>query len=255
MKKTLLSAFVGCLCLTTTAQAQSEVPTDFLNQDVSVTSHVVIPTDKLIVMQLETGEMVIATGDGKFLIKNATVFSTLATKIVNTPEEMKAAATASMSDMHIQPEEELAGFTLHPDASVFGGTLFVATDGCPSCTTFIEQLDKEHPDKRFRIAMAPVFTPDDYKHTLLAQCNASPDDALKALYYGEWSEAQYPRKTPNDPCKEAVVKVNSTVAALQIMSSDRMGLPTFINNKKGTIVGLPQSKTQLTKTIMDGIKL
>ncbi|MCC4789361.1 hypothetical protein AB6E39_15675 [Vibrio splendidus] len=243
------------LGLLASLQVAAEPPTqDFLNADINVVSSYDIETDKLIMMELDTGEMLLATGDGKFLIKGGSLFSTVHTKFVNSPQELYAASHVDLKKMKINPEEDFAGFNLNPLAKVFGGTLFIAPTGCKHCGDFVEILEKQHPDKRFRIAIVPVFDDKEYENTLLAQCSDDPDKALHALYEGTWSEAKYPRP-PNSQCKEAITKVNSTYASLQIMSPGRVGLPAFFNNKTSSIIGLPTSKAQLTSIIVEGIDL
>lgn len=248
---------IGLLCiglLSTAHAATDTTKQDFLNADVKVVSSYEIQTNKLIMMELDSGEMLLATGDGKYIVKGGSLFSTVHAKFVNSPKELYESSHVNMQKMRVDPENDFVGFNLNPQASVFGGTLFVAPTGCENCGEFVEQLQKEHPDKRFRIAIAPVFSDKDYEHALLAQCSETPDEALKALFYGTWNEAEYPR-TPNSQCKEAVTKVNSTFASLQVLSPGRVGLPAFFNNKQSSIIGLPKSKAHLTSVIVEGIDL
>ncbi|WP_435000167.1 hypothetical protein ACRZ5S_22425 (plasmid) [Vibrio scophthalmi] len=228
--------------------------TDFLDAKMNVKSSYAIPTDRLIMMELDNGEIILATGDGKYIIKNASVFSTIHTKFVNTPDELHKSTRVNVTAMRLKPETQLAGFTINEEAEEFGGTLFVSPSGCDHCAEFIEQLKTQQSDKRFMIAIAPVLQESDYKEVIAAQCSSEPTAAFNAMFEGRFSQVRFPAFGV-DNCKGATEKVNYTIAALQMLSFGRVGLPSFFNNEDGVIVGLPKDDSHLNQVIIQGLQL
>lgn len=226
----------------------------YLNGDFKVKASHRIQSQDLIMLELESGEILLSTGDGKYLVKGGSIFSTIHTKYINSVEDFYNSTKVDLSAFNFDAERDFVGFTINENSEVFGGTLFVSPTNCEYCKPFIEQLEKDHPDKRFRVAMIPIFTEDDYRNTARAQCSENPDSALKALFYGQFSEAMYPKKM-NDNCGDAVAQINATYTSLTMMATQQLGFPYFFNNGSDSILGMPRSKGYLTEVIMKGIKL
>lgn len=251
LRAVLLGLFAHSVVSSGVANANT---TDFLDAKMNVKSSYSIPTDRLIMMEMDSGEIILATGDGKYVIKNASVFSTIHTKFVNTPDELYQSTRINVTAMRLKPETQLAGFSINADAETFGGTLFVSPSGCDNCDAFIEQLETQHSDKRFMVAVAPVLKESDYKEVIAAQCSSEPAAAFSAMLQGRFSEVRFPA-FGTDNCKSASDKVNYTMAALQMLSFGRVGVPSFFNNEEGVIVGLPKDDSHLSQIIIEGLQL
>ncbi|WP_299020954.1 hypothetical protein [uncultured Photobacterium sp.] len=199
--------------------------------------------DKLIMLELEDGTFMLATGDGKFVIRNATLFSTLKAANINSVAELKRADQTTMHEIGIEPETDLTGYELNPMASQYGGTLF-ASPSCASCKTLIDTLVTKHRDKRFKVVVAPILSEGEFRETILANCAADPGKALQAVMAGQWSKHRFP-PTSRDNCQAAAKAINLNIAALQMLINDRMGVPALINNDGARMMGLPSSDTAL----------
>lgn len=257
-KKTLIALSIGLLTASFSSVAASDAKStdlpSYLNGDLKVKASHRIKSSDLIMLELETGELLLSTGDGKYLVKGGSIFSTVHTKYINSVEDFYQSTKVDLSTFNLDAEKEFVGFNINPNAKVYGGTLFVSQSNCDYCQAFIEQLEIEHPDKRFRAALIPIFTEDDYRNTIRAQCSEKPDEAVRALYYGQFDEAQYPKRI-NDNCGEAVAQINATYTSLTMIATQQLGFPYFFNNGTESILGMPKSKAYLTEVIMRGINL
>lgn len=255
-KKTFIALSFGMLTASFGSLAESNTTStglpSYLNGDLKVKASHRIKSNDLIMLELESGELLLATGDGKYLVKGGSIFSTVHTKYINSVKDFYESTKVDLSALNFDAEKDFVGFNINPDAEVFGGTLFVSQSNCDYCQAFIEQLEEEHPDKRFRAAVIPIFTEDDYRNTIRAQCSEKPDEALRALFYDQFDEMQFP-KPVNDNCGEAVAQINATYTSLTMIATQQLGFPYFFNNGSESILGMPKSKAYLTEVIMRGI--
>ncbi|MGR5159281.1 hypothetical protein [Vibrio owensii] len=203
------------------------------------------PVDKIIFLEMENGTFLILTGDGKFVIKEATLFSTLRAKTINTVEEFAKASQNNFDDLSIDPEQDLLGFYVNSDASEFGGTLF-ASPTCTSCKALIKMLTTSHKDKKFKVIPTPILSEDEFRNTVYAQCAINNDEAIIAVMENRWSKSKYPIESGN-PCNKAAKAIQLNIAALQMLSTPQMGVPTLVNAKNEKFVGLPISDSVLSQ--------
>ncbi|MGR5287098.1 hypothetical protein ACP3V5_17410 [Vibrio maritimus] len=206
-------------------------------------------TPGIVIAELESGDIYLATADGRFVIKNPTIIQSVNAKVLNSFDDFKLAMTPTLHDMGIEPREYFVGYTINKSAADFGGTLFVAPN-CSACKTFKQELQSRYPSKQFFIAIAPILSADDYKNTILASCSANPEGAYQALLSGSFSEHRFPKV---GDCKQQVSDVNVTVAGLRLLSTGQMGVPTFAGGAN-TQVGLPKDFAKFERVFFEGAK-
>ncbi|UJF20340.1 thioredoxin fold domain-containing protein (plasmid) [Vibrio sp. SS-MA-C1-2] len=223
-----------------TEASQKIDPSVFGN--INIKSSAMYQTNGLMMLETDDGDTYLATADGRFLIKNPTIYSTFNAQVVNSIAEFKAAMQLTLNNLHVDPETDLLGYSINPDAKEFGGTLFISPR-CPYCKKFTDILRENYPDKRFFLAFAPILSKEVYQQTIDASCSADPKSALQAVYENHYKADLYP--VVGD-CKKEINLVNKTIAALQMLSQGTMGVPTFTNDD-GVVVGITDAEVKVAE--------
>ena len=207
-----------------------------------------IATERLLMLELEDGTFLLSTGDGRFVIKGASLFSSLNTRYIKNVKEFKEADQLTYQQIGIKLEE-LSGFYINESADKMGGSIFVSQT-CPTCYIQLKRLKKNFPDKRFKVIVTPILSKAEYRDGILAQCANDPSNALRSLVDRKWSQLRFPINSEDNECRNALNAINLNIASLQmLMQGQRMAIPALINNEGQRFMGLADDHITLKKFI------